>query len=153
QFSAMAGPATPNARGRGAAAEKRIPRVAKRRATPFAHGGVVMTAGRLFLVSALSVSAFAALPPALVRAEDAQEVETGKHTFIGEVNANSVFVRCRASEDAYATMKLNKGDRVTVVGVRFTWLKILPPDGSFAYVPKSYINRHADGKAGRATRE
>ena len=76
-----------------------------------------------------------------------------KHVFQGEVNANGVQIRSRPSEDAYATMKLKKGDRVTVVGIRGPWLKIEPPEGSFAYVAKSFIELHGDGTVGRATRD
>lgn len=112
-----------------------------------------MASGRLFLAVTLGLSSCAALP-AVLRAEDAAPAEAeGKHVFQGEVNANSVFVRSRGSEDAYPTMKLSKGDKVTVVGIRGQWLKIEPPDGSFAYVAKSFINLRGDGTIGRATRD
>jgi SH3-like domain-containing protein len=112
-----------------------------------------MASGRLFLAVTLGLSSCAALP-AVLRAEDAAPAEAeGKHVFQGEVNANSVFVRSRGSEDAYPTMKLNKGEKVTVVGIRGQWLKIEPPDGSFAYVAKSFINLRGDGTIGRATRD
>jgi SH3-like domain-containing protein len=113
-----------------------------------------MASGRLFLAATLALSSCAVLP-ALLRAEDsapASEAE-GRHVFQGEVNANSVFVRSRGSEDAYPTMKLNKGDKITVVGIRGQWLKIEPPEGSFAYVAKSFINLRGDGTVGRATRD
>ena len=112
-----------------------------------------MASGRLLLTAALSFSACAALPP-VVCAEDPSQTETeAKHAFLGEVNANSVFIRSRASEDAYATMKLNRGDKVTVVGLKGNWLKVVPPEGSFAYVPKSFVIMRGDGTVGRMNRE
>lgn len=113
-----------------------------------------MASGRFFLTAAVSLWTFAALPP-YVAAEDTSQAETdAKHAFLGELNANAVYVRCRPSEEgAYATMKLNRGDKVTVVGIKGTWLKILPPDGSFAYVPKSFVIMRNDGTVGRMNRE
>lgn len=112
-----------------------------------------MASGRLFLAATLALSSCAVFP-ALSRAEDAAPAESdAKHVFQGEVNANAVQVRSRPSEDAYATMKLKKGDRVTVVGIHGPWLKIEPPEGSFAYVAKSFIELHGDGTVGRATRD
>lgn len=112
-----------------------------------------MASSRLFLAATLALSTCAALP-AFTRAEDSAPAEgDAKHVFQGEVNASAVQVRSRPSEDAYATMKLKKGDRVTVVGIKGPWLKIEPPEGSFAYVAKSFIELHGDGTVGRATRD
>jgi uncharacterized protein YgiM (DUF1202 family) len=112
-----------------------------------------MASGRLFLAATLALSTCAALP-AVLRAEDSSQSESdAKRVFTGEVNANSVFVRSRASEDAYPTMKLSKGMKVTVVGIKGQWLKIEPPDGSFAYVPKSFVIMRNDGTVGRMNRE
>ena len=112
-----------------------------------------MASGRLFLAAALSLSTFASIP-SFLRAQDSSPGETeSKHTFIGKVNANAVYVRSRASEDGYPTMKLSKDAEVTIVGMRGNWLKIIPPDGSFAYVPKSFVILRGDGTIGRANRE
>jgi SH3-like domain-containing protein len=111
---------------------------------------------RRFLLAAVSFSLFAPFAPAIVRADEAPasaDIDMGKHNFIGEVNGNSVFVRSAPREDAYPTMKLDKGRQVTVVGIKFKWLKILPPDGSFAFVQKAYVNKRGAGNIGRASRE
>jgi len=108
---------------------------------------------RPFILSAISFGFLAAVPAAIVRADDTADVENAKHNFIGAINGSSVFVRSAPREDAYPAMKLDKGAQVTVVGIKFKWLKILPPEGSFAYVPKAYVNKRGDGKVGRATRE
>jgi uncharacterized protein YgiM (DUF1202 family) len=111
-----------------------------------------MVSGRLFLSATLSLAACSAIPPVLCAQDAAQGELTGKK-IQGVVNANAVYVRSRASEDAYPTMMLKKGDEVTVVGAKSTWLKIVPPDKSFAYVPKSYVNMHGDGTVGTMQRE
>ena len=111
-----------------------------------------MASGRFLLAAALSLSTCAALP-AISFAEDAAQADSGSHVFLGEVNANAVFIHSRASEDAYPTMKVSKGTKVTVVGIKGPWLKIEPPEGSFAYVPKSFIILRNDGTIGRASRE
>src|ERR1700722_12826784 len=98
-----------------------------------------MATRRFIFAAAISVALSASIFAPMARAQDAagsQDVETAKHNFIGVINASSVFVRSAPREDAYPTMKLEKGQNVTVVGMKFKWLKILPPEGSFAYVPK-----------------
>ena len=114
-----------------------------------------MAIRRFILSAAVSFSLTAFAAPLVCRAEDAPagDVETARHKFVGVINGTSVFVRSSPREDAYPTMKLEKGQKVTVVGIKFKWLKILPPEGSFAYVPKAYVNLRGDGKVGRASRE
>jgi len=74
-----------------------------------------------------------------------------KFQFEGVVNANAVYVHSGPSENDYPTMKLDRGAHVTVVGIRFDWLKIIPPDGSFCYVAKAYTEKRGDGSVGRTT--
>lgn len=89
--------------------------------------------------------------PISVRAQEAAEVENSKYQIVGSINANAVYVRSGPSENDYPTMQLNKGAEVTVVGDRFNWLKIVPPDGSFCFVSKAYVNRAGDGTIGQST--
>jgi hypothetical protein len=81
------------------------------------------------------------------------EVDTAKYQVEGEINANAVYIRSGASENDYACMKLDKGSHVTVVGIKFEWLKIVPPDGSFCYVAKAFVDRRNDGGIGRTNAE
>jgi hypothetical protein len=111
-----------------------------------------MVSGRLLLSATLSFAGWCAITPVISAQEAAQADVTGKK-IQGVVNANAVYVRSRASEDAYPTMMLKKGDEVTVVGAKANWLKIVPPEKSFAYVPKSYVLMHGDGTAGTMQRE
>ena len=80
-------------------------------------------------------------------------VENAKYRSEGVINANAVYVRSGASENDYPTLKLDKGAKVVAVGVRYDWLKIIPPEGSYCYVAKAYVERHGDGKVGKVTNE
>jgi SH3-like domain-containing protein len=108
---------------------------------------------KLLSASCLSLAIFAAPSVLVAQSPDpAPEIENARFRFVGAVNSNAVFVRSGPSESDYATMQLNRGDEVTVVGLKFDWLKITPPDGSFCYVAKAYIERRGEGgKIGRVT--
>ena len=115
---------------------------------------LVSTSTRLGLFASITfISCFciACFNATLARAQDVApaEVENSKYQFAGVVNSNAVFVRSGPSENDYATMKLDKGAEVKVVGIRFEWLKVVPPEGSFCYVAKAFIDRRGAGNVGR----
>lgn len=111
-----------------------------------------MTARR-FALACFSLSILALLAPSLRAQEAAPEtvVENSRYQIEGVINGNAVYVRSGPSENDYPTMQLSKSTPVTVVGERFTWLKITPPEGSFCYVAKAYVNRTGDGSMGQST--
>ena len=78
----------------------------------------------------------------------APNVETGKQPVPCVVNADAVVVRSGGGENYYPTMKLDKGAKVTVVGHKFGWLKVVPPEGSFSYIGKAFVTRTGDGTKG-----
>jgi SH3-like domain-containing protein len=101
-----------------------------------------MAAGyRLVLISALAVAGTGVLP---VMAQLVPPVENAKFGAAGVVNASSVAVHSGPGENYYPTIRLDKGTTVTVVGVKFDWLKIVPPEGSFSFVAKQYIDKTGD---------
>ena len=109
-----------------------------------------MSARRLIvLAAALSGLALVTAPRAVAQELAQPQVENSRNTFEGEINANAVFVRSGPSENFYPTLKLDKGTRVTVVGIKYNWLKIQPPKGSFSYVSQAFVERHGDGSVGR----
>src|SRR5215207_5259339 len=124
---------------------------------PAAHGGAFMATRRFPLFSAFALAALFAIPSGL-RAQDAAdapapapEVPNAPYNFVGEIQGTSVYVRSGPSDSYYPTTKLSKGDRVTVRGTKFNYLKIEPPANSFSYVGKAYVERHGDGRKGRVT--
>src|SRR5947207_8016405 len=110
-----------------------------------------MTA-RVLQAFTLSLICLLAAPLPLLRAEEAaQEIENSKFQAVGSINANAVYIRSGASENDYPTMKMDRGQQVTVVGIKSDWLKIAPPEGSYCYVAKAYVNKRGDGTMGRVT--
>jgi uncharacterized protein YgiM (DUF1202 family) len=99
------------------------------------------------LLAAGSSSARAAVEDEGV--QSAPQVENAKFQLIGEINTNQISVHSGPSNNFYPTTKLKKGETVTVVGKKGEWLKILPPEGSFSYVPQVYVTRRGEGKVGR----
>lgn len=110
---------------------------------------------RLRLAAALSVALAAPLltargasaqsaPPAAdgtppVNAANAVQPRMGKAT----VNA---LVYSSTGTKGYPTMRLKEGAQVTVVGYKGEWLTILPPEGSFCYVPRAFVNVNGAGR-------
>ena len=77
------------------------------------------------------------------------EVENSPFTFAGEVKSDGTLVNSGASDQDYPVLKLSKGTRLTVVGIRNDWLKIVPPEGAFCLIPQAYVNRRGNGNVGR----
>jgi hypothetical protein len=102
----------------------------------------------------LSLNWFALPVPVL--ADDATQVQpevaNSRFQFIGSINSPDVYVRSGPSDSYYPTIKLDQGTQVTVVGIKYDWLKILPPAGSFCYVSKLYVERRGDGSVGRVVK-
>src|SRR3954467_12862489 len=118
---------------------------------------------RRFLLAAAAAVSFSLaaplhLPPAWAAptgSEDTpitpEQAANSNNAAIGEINADNVYVRSAAGENYYPTMKLARGTKVTVVGEKFDWLKIVPPDGSFCYVAKAYVDK-GPGETAKANR-
>ncbi len=106
-----------------------------------------MTARHFLFAAAFSLTTLAplAVPPAHAQEAAVPQIANGKQSIVGRINANAVYVRSGPGDNYYPTTKLDQGAEVTVVGEKFDWLKIVPPEGSFSYVAKSYIDKNADG--------
>ncbi|MDB5320811.1 MAG: hypothetical protein JWN40_2442 [Phycisphaerales bacterium] len=109
----------------------------------------LIAAAASLAISAMPASVYAQVPedPAL------KEVENSKFSTSGVIMSNAVFVRCGPGDNYYPTLKLDKGAKVKVVGAKFDWLKVVPPDGSFCYVARLYVDRHGDGSVGRVNKD
>jgi uncharacterized protein YgiM (DUF1202 family) len=58
--------------------------------------------------------------------------------FMAEMTSDDV-VRSGAGTNYYYCNKLKKGDKIKVVGSRYSWLQIVPPAGSYAWISKQYV--------------
>jgi hypothetical protein len=105
----------------------------------------------LLLAVAISIA-----PTIKVFAEDAlstPEVANSKYQINGIINVDSVYVRSGPGEGYYPTAELAKGAPVTVVGIKFDWLKILPPADSFSYVGEKFVDHDANSTVGKINRD
>jgi len=63
---------------------------------------------------------------------------------VGYVDGNNVYVRSGFHQNYYPVTKLNRGDKVVILGEEFGWLKIEPPVGTYSLVEKGYIDKSND---------
>ena len=83
----------------------------------------------------------AVLPPASV---SAGEAGTLPFPYIAEIAADDLYIRSGPGTNYYACGKLNKADRVKVVGSQFSWSRIVPPAGSFSWISMQYVSIDPD---------
>jgi len=82
-----------------------------------------------------------------VLAAEANETAVPSFPYIAEVTADDVYVRCGPGTNYYPCGKLNRTDKIKVVGSKFSWSQIVPPAGSFSWVSKQYVSVDADNPA------
>ncbi|MHC4619165.1 MAG: SH3 domain-containing protein [Planctomycetota bacterium] len=70
----------------------------------------------------------------------AARVKGPSFPYVAEITADDVYFRSGAGTNYYPCGKLNKGDRVTVVGSQFGWSRIVPPAGSFSWISTQYVD-------------
>ena len=73
--------------------------------------------------------------------ESATSVETAARSFpyVAQITADDVYIRSGPGTNYYHCSKLNKGEKVVVVGSKFSWSRIVPPEGSFSWISKQYV--------------
>ena len=76
-------------------------------------------------------------------------IERARMIFEGRVLRNQVNVRSGPSENHYAVIRLDADSRVVVNGIKFDWLTIVPPEGTFSLVSKDFVE--VSGNTGRVT--
>jgi uncharacterized protein YraI len=67
-----------------------------------------------------------------------------KYPYVGVVTGNDVYIRSGNDTNYYPVMKVGRGQRVTVQGESFGWLRIAPLTGTFSFVDKAYVQRSGD---------
>jgi uncharacterized protein YgiM (DUF1202 family) len=81
-------------------------------------------------------------------AEEQPQVENAKFQFAGVINTDAVMLRSGPGENYYITTRLAKGTPITVVGIKFDWLKVIPPESSFSVVAKNLVTRDGASNIG-----
>ena len=59
--------------------------------------------------------------------------------FLAEITGNDIYVRSGPGTNYYFCAKLQKGDKIKVVGSKFSWWQIAPPAGSYAWISRQYV--------------
>ena len=105
------------------------------------------------------VAVLLAVLPAVAWGQDALEPETGPAlpeaagqpeaggaagAGVGHVRGNDVYVRSGSHQNYYPVTKLNRGDRIEIVGSEYGWLEIKPPAGAHSLIEKTYVDRVSD---------
>lgn len=80
----------------------------------------------------------------LLRPAAGQEVP-----FVAEIIDEKVSVRAGAGRSFYVVGELSGGQQVTVDEVVFGWYKIEPPDGTYSYISRAFVDAFGDGKTGK----
>lgn len=113
--------------------------------------------GGVFLLVAAYASAVDSSETAPAETNDAAIVEKlAEMEFpqVGKVTGEDVNIRSGPGTSYYRCGKLKAGDKITVVDVMFnnTWAKIVPPEGCYSWISKTYVELNpADPKVGVLT--
>jgi uncharacterized protein YgiM (DUF1202 family) len=67
--------------------------------------------------------------------------------FMAEITSDDTQIRSGAGTNYYDCGILKKGDKVKVVGSRYSWMQIVPPAGSFAWISKQYVQVEPPGSS------
>lgn len=76
-------------------------------------------------------------------------IERARMIFEGRILRNQVNVRSGPSENHYPVIRLDAESRVVVNGIKFDWLTIVPPEGTFSLVSKDFLD--VTGSTARVT--
>jgi hypothetical protein len=71
---------------------------------------------------------------------DVNEVAVPSFPYIAEITEDNVNIRSGPGTNYYRCGKLNKGDKVKVVGSQFSWSRIVPSTDSFSWISKQYVS-------------
>lgn len=64
--------------------------------------------------------------------------------YVAEIIGTDIYVRSGPGTAYYFCSKLNEPVRVIVIGQTYGWSKIVPPDGSFSWISKTYVKVDSD---------
>lgn len=65
---------------------------------------------------------------------------------IGEVTGDEVHLRSGPGVNYYPVARLQKGDRVVIVGHKPAWVGVAPPSNTYSLVAKQYVDLHGKGR-------
>lgn len=99
-------------------------------------GLLAVVSSAAFGESAKAAQVNVTVSPAAAEANDANWPAM---PFMAEITSGDVYVRSGAGTNYYSCTKLNMGDKIKVVGSKFSWLQIVAPAGTYAWISSQYI--------------
>ncbi len=88
------------------------------------------------LASVVFAEESATLPQA---AADANKAGVLSFPYMAQITGDDVLIRSGPGTNYYACGKLNKTDKVKIVGSQYSWSQIVPPTGSFSWISMQYV--------------
>ena len=88
----------------------------------------------------------AASPSTSLGAGETADANLPAMPFMAEITSNDVYVRSGAGTNYYFCSKLNTGDKIKVVGSKFSWLQIVPPANCYAWISSQYVQVNPQDK-------
>lgn len=67
------------------------------------------------------------------------EANNVKFPYVGEITGAEINVRSGPGMNYYSCGKINAPMRVIVAGQKYSWLQILPPEGSFSWIFRQFV--------------
>jgi hypothetical protein len=81
-----------------------------------------------------------AVPEGPVSTEDVNAVNVPSFPYTAEITGDNVYIRSGPGTNYYDCGRINKGDKVEVVNIQFSWSRIVPPAGSFSWISMQYVS-------------
>lgn len=72
-------------------------------------------------------------------AGSAEQIEAMPFPYIAEITGDNVYIRSGSGTNFYECGKLNKGDRIKVVGKVYSWSRVVPPEGCFSWIYNEFV--------------
>lgn len=82
--------------------------------------------------------------PIIAVAADVNEANVPSFPYFARITADDVYVRSGPGTNYYPCGKLNKDDKVKIVGRKHSWSHIVPPTSSFSWISAQYVKIDAD---------
>ena len=73
-----------------------------------------------------------------------EEADIPSFPYMAEITGDNVNIRSGPGTNFYDCGKLNKGDKVKVIGKQFSWARVVPPPGSFSWISMQYVSIDPD---------
>ncbi len=76
-----------------------------------------------------------------------------KFPWEGELTGTNVYVRSGPGTNNYPALKIDAGQHVLVLGEKFGWYEIAPPEGCFSYIDMAAVERVPGSQQGRVKQD